>query len=72
MRGRSGHLVYSDGTREAAAYVEVSGVPAYDLLVWTSGLDRWSTGERLTGEEGARIREAFRAWARREGVSCEW
>jgi len=72
MSGRSGALVYVEGTREAAVYVEVSGVPEYDLLVWADRLGRWSTGEALTEAERARALDAYRAWARREGVTCQW
>ena len=72
MSGRSGALVYVEGTREASAYVEVSGVPEYALLVWASRIERWSTGEALTEAERARVLDAYRAWARREGVACQW
>src|SRR5690606_6024417 len=72
MSGRSGALVYVEGAREAAVYVEVSGVPEYDLLVWADRLGRWSTGEALTEAERARALDAYRAWARREGVTCQW
>jgi hypothetical protein len=69
MSGRVGELVYR-GLHEISAHVEVSGAGAYDFLV---ALDSISSPNRvLSAKEREEAIAAFKAWAKREGVRCEW
>jgi hypothetical protein len=72
MQSRDGTLVFRDGDRTASAYVEMSGVPEYVLLVWSSDMHVWSDGKAILPEERDRIMNAFKAWAQHERVSVEW
>jgi hypothetical protein len=72
MTGRSGHLVYVEGARRARAYIEVSGVDEYHLLVWTDDVRRWADGSPTSADEQARIRRAFARWAKATGTRCQW
>lgn len=71
MSGRVGELIFDDGRREIRAHAEVSGALAFDLLVSASEL--WSSdSSHISQEDRQRVLAAFKEWAKKEGVSCEW
>jgi hypothetical protein len=70
MTGRSGELVYTDGSRRASAYVEISGALEFDLLV--TNPDRWSDGSAISAEDRAAIARAFDKWAKKTRTRCQW
>ncbi len=72
ISGRNGELTYLDKTRSASVYVEISGIPNYDLLVSTEQLSYWSNGEVITLDEKHMILESFDLWAKSENIKCQW
>lgn len=70
--GRCGHLRYHEDHRYADAYYELSGAPEYDLLVWVNDMRTWSDGTQITKEEMATIHNAYKEWAIKHNIKCEW
>ena len=70
--GRSGKLRYQGEGKHAEVYYELSGVPEYELLVWTENLKAWSDGSPITPDEKQAIVAAFQAWAKQQGIRCQW
>jgi len=72
LSGRSGKLQYIEDQKSVSAYVEMSGSSNIDLLVDLDGIETWSNGEELSGEDRGRIRKAFEQWAKETENRCEW
>lgn len=74
--GRSGFIYYYDrpGDRLLEVYVEMSGVPQYDLLVSRSGLDTWvhPRVSPLTRDERSDIRSQFAAWLGQQDFKTDY
>ena len=70
--GRSGNLIYTEGRRQAKAYVEMSGSKDFDMLVDIDGMNTWSTGEIISEIDLAKIREEFYSWSRKSKYRCQW
>ena len=70
--GRCGELRYQGQEKYAEAYYEISGSPKYDLLVWLPEMEKWSDGSLITSEEKLNIESAFKVWAKRHRVICQW
>jgi len=72
ITGRNGELSYQDESRSTSVYVEIAGVPNYDLLVSTDQLSYWTNGEPITLDEKNKILESFDLWAKNENIKCQW
>jgi hypothetical protein len=70
--GRCGELRYEGYGKYAAAYYELSGVAEFDLLVWFDEMEKWSDKTTITPEEKQVIFSAFKDWAKRGKVKCQW
>ena len=72
--GRSGFIYYRAGDRVLEIYVEMSGVPHYDMLVSPDGLDQWvfPTVAPLTPEERVAIRTQFSAWLTQQNFKTDF
>ena len=71
MSGRDGELKYYDISYFASAYVEISGAAAFDLLVRSDSIDKWSNGKAITTAERETIIKAFKNWANETQTRCE-
>ena len=62
--GRAATLICKDKNKIAEVYVEMSGVPEYDGLVWLEDLKEWKEpkGVKITKEEEDRILKAILVW----------
>ena len=72
MTGRCGELKYYESNRYASAYVEMSGVPEYHLLVWSDDFGKWSDGNSINKKEHEKILTAFKRWAEETNFKCQW
>jgi hypothetical protein len=70
--GRCGELKYEGDGKHAAAYYEISGISEFDLLVWVDEMEKWSDKTTITPEEKQVILLAFKDWAKRSRVKCQW
>lgn len=64
MTGRGGSFTFRDGDRIATVSTEISGNPAYDLLLYLDGLREWTQpkGVALTKDEEDEVLRALIAW----------
>lgn len=64
LKGRGGCFVFKDGDRIATIGAEISGNPAYDLLLYLDGFREWTQpkGVALTKDEEDDVIRALVAW----------
>jgi hypothetical protein len=64
LNGRGGCFTFKDGDRIATISTEMSGNPAYDLLLYLDGLREWTEpkGVALTRNEEDDVLRALVAW----------
>jgi hypothetical protein len=74
MSGRCGYVYYREGARLLEAYVEISGVPHYDLLVWSEGFTRWvqPSGVDVPAAARASIEDTFRVWLKAQRIRTDF
>ena len=72
--GRSGFIYFRSGDRVLEIYVEMSGVPEYDMLVWPDGLDTWvyPEGVPLTADERTEVRNQFSTWLSQQKFKTDY
>ena len=73
LKGRCGHLIYKDGRKTAKAYIEMSGVPEYQILLSMENLEEWQEpkGQLITKDDEDQILQAILAWEKESGMKTD-
>ena len=71
--GRTATLVCKDGNRMVEVFVEMSGNPEYDALVWIEDLKEWNEpeGVELTKDEEDKILTAILNWEKNHKIRMD-
>jgi hypothetical protein len=66
--GRSGCIYFRRGERVLELFYEISGDPAYDILLWPAQLSSWvlPTSEPIPAGEQRALRAALERWLEEE------
>lgn len=73
-RGRAGYIYYKNTDRLLELYVEMSGVPEYDFLIWEDVLEKWvyPTTEPTSAKEQKRISKELVAWLKQNNFKTDY
>jgi len=73
MNGRYGALYYKKDFSYIDIYVELSGVPQYQLLIWFKDISHWTypSYREITQEEKSLIKEEIIIYLEKQGISSD-
>jgi hypothetical protein len=72
-KGREGTIYYVENRKVLEIYLEVSGVPQFDILVYFDSVENWKlpTVQKITLKEKSEVKEKLINWLKAKKIRAE-
>ncbi len=72
-KGREGKIYYVENKKMLEIYLEVSGVPQFDILIYFDAVENWTSPniQKLTLKEKSEVKEKLINWLKAKKIRAE-